>query len=97
MRVTDSGFVPSLFDRTFGLGIPPARNWSSLTMNGATSSTNPGSGSWAALRSGAGDTVSTQKNNSARYFLYVEMRDDPIAATGAVAERGRENVRSNAV
>ncbi|GAA5961985.1 hypothetical protein JCM8115_001637 [Rhodotorula mucilaginosa] len=86
--------VADLFDRTFGLGIQPARNWSSLAMNGATSSTNTGSGSWAALRSGAGDTVSTQKANSARYFLYIEMRDDPIAAAGAVAERGRENSRS---
>lgn len=95
--VTDPVLIPSLFDRTFGLGIQPARNWSSLAMNGANSSTNPGSGSWAALRSGAGDTVSTQKANSARYFLYIEMRDDPIAATGTVAERGRENSRSLAV
>ena len=94
MSITNLRICPSLFDRTFGLGIQPARNWSSLAMNGATSSTNPGSGSWAALRSGAGDTVSTQKNNSARYFLYVEMRDHPIAATAGVAERGRENSRS---
>ncbi|GAA5986089.1 hypothetical protein JCM10908_006403 [Rhodotorula pacifica] len=84
--------VADLFDRMFGLGIQPARNWSSLAMNGASSSATPGSGNWAALRSGAGDTVSTQKNNSARYFLYVELRDDPIAATG-MAERGRDNGR----
>lgn len=61
-------------------------------MNGATSSTASGSGNWAALRFGAGDTVSTQKNNSARYFLYVEMGDDPLVGVSP-GERGREASR----
>ncbi|GAA5881036.1 hypothetical protein JCM3774_003075 [Rhodotorula dairenensis] len=88
--------VADLFDRTFGLGIQPARNWSSLAMNGATSTTASGSGNWATLRFGSGDTVSTQKNNSARYFLYVEMGDDPLSGIGP-AERGREAGRTAVV
>ncbi|GAA6038354.1 hypothetical protein JCM8097_007606 [Rhodosporidiobolus ruineniae] len=65
-------WVADLFDRMFNLGITPARNWASLTLNGL-----PGAAT-ASLPSGSslgrsGDTAHTQKNNSARYFLYIEM------------------------
>lgn len=74
----------------FQLGITPARNWTSLTLGGlpasATSTTN--SSTWAHLRTGAGDTVATQKNTSARYFLSIEMREESASAAEKRRERG---------
>ncbi|GAA5823127.1 hypothetical protein JCM11251_007495 [Rhodosporidiobolus azoricus] len=77
-------WVADLFDRMFALGITPARNWASLTLNGlpAAASATTGTSNWSFLRSG--DSANTQKNNSARYFLFVEMGDgkDAAAAEG---------------
>ncbi|GAA5988354.1 hypothetical protein JCM11641_003491 [Rhodosporidiobolus odoratus] len=66
-------WVADLFDRMFQQLILPARNWTSLSLGGlpAAASATSGSGNWSLLRSG--DTPSTQRNNSARYFLYIEM------------------------
>ncbi|GAA5918167.1 hypothetical protein JCM6882_002314 [Rhodosporidiobolus microsporus] len=80
-------WVADLFDRMFALGIVPARNWASLTLNGlpAAASATTGTSSWSFLRSG--DSANTQKNNSARYFLFVEMGD---GKEGGDAARRRE-------
>ncbi|GAA5915560.1 hypothetical protein JCM5296_007283 [Sporobolomyces johnsonii] len=66
-------FVADLFDRMFQLGITPARNWTSLTINnlpGAASATSA-SNHWTALAR-SGDSATSQKS-SARYFLHIEM------------------------
>ncbi|BGO93614.1 hypothetical protein NBRC10512_001252 [Rhodotorula toruloides] len=83
-------WVVDLFDRMFQLGITPARNWSSLTLGGlpASASATTSSGTWAHLRTGAGDTVATQKNTSARYFLSIEMREESASAGERRKERG---------
>ncbi|GAA6003907.1 hypothetical protein JCM10207_006462 [Rhodosporidiobolus poonsookiae] len=81
-------WVADLFDRMFQQLILPARNWTSLTLNGlpASASANPGSSNFSFLRSG--DTASTQKN-SARYFLYIELVES-AAGTGE-GRRTREH------
>ncbi|GEM10596.1 BTB/POZ-like domain containing protein [Rhodotorula toruloides] len=83
-------WVVDLFDRMFQLGITPARNWTSLTLGGlpASASATTSSGTWAHLRTGAGDTVATQKNTSARYFLSIEMREESASVGERRKERG---------
>ncbi|GAA6055143.1 hypothetical protein JCM3770_007463 [Rhodotorula araucariae] len=88
-------WVADLFDRMFGLLITPARNWPSLALGGAAlspstsaSGGNGGGGGGGGGGSGwaraVGDSASSQRN-AAKYFLWVEMRDEAPAA----AARGR--------
>ncbi|BGP50386.1 hypothetical protein JCM10450v2_006305 [Rhodotorula kratochvilovae] len=78
-------WVADLFDRMFGLLITPARNWTSLALGGAalspsTSATGGGSGGGSGWRDGG-----SSQRNAAKYFLWVEMRDELPAVGG----RGR--------
>ena len=88
----------SLFDRMFGLGITPARNWTSLTLNhlpnaGSAALSPSASGGGGGWMRAVGEGTSSQRN-AAKYFLFVEMRDEaPGAGAGAAGGR-RERVGS---
>ncbi|GAA5891222.1 hypothetical protein JCM8208_002550 [Rhodotorula glutinis] len=88
-------WVADLFDRMFGLGITPARNWTSLTLNhlpnagsaALSPSASGGGGGWTRA---VGEGTSSQRN-AAKYFLFVEMRDEApgVGASGGGGRRER--------
>ncbi|GAA5859075.1 hypothetical protein JCM8547_003993 [Rhodosporidiobolus lusitaniae] len=86
-------WVADLFDRMFGLGILPARNWTTLTLGGlpAAASATATSSSWTSSFR-AGD-LANARSSAARYFLFVEMGEGKDGA----GEKRRDGRMGSAV